>query len=178
MELENIESIIEAILFAAGDTIESNTLVQILEIDKNRLLKIMDNLIQKYNNENRGLEIIVVEDSYQIRTNPKYFEFVKKLRDHKTNNGLSQAALETLAIIAYKQPITKPEVEAIRGVGCYTSVLRLMEYELIKETGRMDAPGKPIIYQTTEEFLKAFGFTSLKDLPSIEIFLDKQSSNI
>lgn len=173
MEFRRIESILEAILFAAGDEVSNDTLCKILEVDKKALLNIMDGMMLKLNNEKRGIQIIQVEDAYQMCTRHEYYEYASQLYETKHKNGLSQAALETLSIIAYKQPITRPSIEQIRGIGCDTSVARLMEKNLIKEVGRMDAPGKPILYGTTEDFLRSFGIKSIKELPVLETNLDE-----
>lgn len=173
MELKKIESIIEAILFAAGDEVSSDTLCKILQLDNKTLSNVMDGMMQKFNNESRGIQIIQVEDAYQLCTRHEYYEYASQLHEAKHKNGLSQAALETLSIIAYKQPITKATIEQIRGVGCDTSVARLMEKNLIKDVGRMDAPGKPILYGTTEDFLRSFGIKSIKELPTFEMNFDE-----
>lgn len=170
MELKKIESIIEAVLFAAGDEVTAEVLCRVLDLDKKTLANVINNMIDKYNNEKRGIQIIQVGESYQMCTRPEYYEYVKQLRESKNRTGLSQAALETLAIIAYKQPVTKAVLDQIRGVGCDTSLARLHEKNLIKEVGRMDAPGKPILYGTTEEFLRSFGFKTIKDLPMLDVF--------
>ena len=172
MKFKKIESIIETILFASGDEVSLDTLCKILEIDRKTLTSILSNIIDKYNKENRGMQIIQMEDKYQMCTRPEYFEYVAKLYEPKIRTGLSQAAFETLAIVAYKQPITKVYIDEIRGVGSDTSLSKLLEKNFIKEIGRMDAPGRPILYGTTEEFLRSFGFKSIKELPIMDVLED------
>lgn len=170
MELKKIEAAIEAVLFASGDEVNIDTLCKILEVDKKTLIGIMNNIMDKYNIEKRGIQIIQLEDKYQMCTRPEYFEYIAKLYEPKHRTGLSQAALEVLSIIAYKQPITRAYIDEIRGVGSDTSLAKLLEKNLIKEVGRMDAPGKPILFGTTEEFLRSFGFKSVKDLPILGMY--------
>lgn len=174
MELRKIESIIEAVLFTAGDEVSNDTLCKILELDNKTLSNVMDGLIQKFNNERRGIQIIQVENAYQMCTRHEYYEYASQLHESKKKSGLSQAALEVLSIIAYKQPITKAAIEQIRGVGCDTSLAKLIEKNLIKEVGRMDAPGKPILYGTTDDFLRSFGIRSIKELPIFEMNAEPQ----
>lgn len=170
MEYKKIEAIIEAILFASGDEVSSDSLCKILQLDKKTLYKVINNMIDKYNAEKRGIQIIQIEDSFQMCTSPDYYDYIKQLREPRHKSGLSQAALETLAIIAYKQPITKAAIDQIRGVSSYNSILKLLEKNLIKEVGRADAPGKPILYGTTEEFLRSFGLKTIKELPILDMF--------
>lgn len=178
MELRRIESIIEAVLFAAGDEVSESTLCKILELDNRTFKNVIDGIMLKFSSEKRGLQIIQVEDAYQLCTRHEYYDYISQLHETKTKSGLSQAALEVLSIIAYKQPITKPVIEQIRGVGCDTSVAKLLEKNLIKDIGRMDAPGKPILYGTTDDFLRSFGIKSIKELPILEMNYEESKENI
>nr|SUY23222.1 segregation and condensation protein B [Clostridioides difficile] len=125
-------------------------------------------LIEEYREQNRGIQIIKLENKYQMCTNKDYAEYIKKIIEPKKKKSLSQATLETLTIIAYKQPITKVEIEDIRGVKCDKVLQTLFENELIREAGRLNKIGKPIIYKTTDEFLKLLNIESLEELPPIE----------
>ncbi|MDL0298219.1 SMC-Scp complex subunit ScpB, partial [Clostridioides difficile] len=132
-------------------------------------IEIMLNLlIEEYREQNRGIQIIKLENKYQMCTNKDYAEYIKKIIEPKKKKSLSQATLETLTIIAYKQPITKVEIEDIRGVKCDKVLQTLFENELIREAGRLNKIGKPIIYKTTDEFLKLLNIESLEELPPIE----------
>ena len=122
---------------------------------------------EEYKNEERGIQIIKVEDSYQLCTKQEYYENIYPIIDNRSKPKLSNAALETLAIIAYNPRVTRPEIEAIRGVSADASIYKLLEYNLIEEAGKADLPGKPMSYKTTQDFLKMFGYTSLKDLPEL-----------
>lgn len=169
MEINEIEAIIEALLFAAGDVLPMEKLSEIIDIDRKTLKHIMNNMIDAFLASNRGIIIREINNGYQLCTRPEYYEYLKRLVEPRQKQGLSQAAFETLSIIAYKQPVTKGKIEQIRGVSSESAVSRLLERNLIKEAGRMDAPGKPILYETTEEFLRAFGFRSIGDLPVLSM---------
>lgn len=165
--MTDIESAIEAILFVSGEAVPITKIAYALEKDIKATKKILDDMISKYNSEKRGLKIIEINKSYQICTNPKYFEYIKKLYPNEQKQSLSQALLETLAIIAYKQPITKAQIEQIRGVNSDHAVNKLVEKKLIKSVGKMDGSGKAVLFGTTDEFLHHFGFKSIKALPRI-----------
>lgn len=167
MKLTQAEAAIEAILFVSGEAVSAKKLAFALEQDENTIKSIIRNMMFKYDNELRGLKIIEINNSYQLCTRAEYFEYIRKLYTTQPKQTLSQTLLETLAIIAYKQPITKLQIEEIRGVSAEHAVNKLLERKLIKEAGRLEAPGKPILYATTEEFLRYFGFTSADSLPKI-----------
>lgn len=175
MEKNEIKAIIEGLLFTWGDPIELDEIAAVLEMNKIELEKILKELIDELDNNNRGLRIIRFDNSYQIGTRPEHYDWIKKLNYKKNTKALTNASLETLSIIAYKQPIIKPDIDAIRGVKSDRSITTLIERNLIKELGRMDRPGKPIIYGTTNEFLKSFGIESLEDLPNIEMNIKKNT---
>jgi segregation and condensation protein B len=168
MKLTEIEAAIESILFISGEAVTLSKIAYAIEQDLKTTKSIIGNLIQKYESEKRGLQIIEINNSYQMCTNPQYFDYIRKLYVSSQKQVLSQTLLETLAIIAYKQPITKMQIEEIRGVSAEHAVNKLLERKLICEVGRMDMPGKPILFGTSEEFLRYFGFKSLDKLPKIE----------
>ena len=167
MEIKKSKSIIEAILFAAGRPVTQNELMLALEISKEDIENIIRNMQEEYKNEERGIELIQVEESYQLCTKKELYEYIYPVLDKRSKPNLSNAALETLAIVAYNPKITRAEIEAIRGVSADACVYKLLEYGLIKEAGKLDLPGKPMSYKTTDEFLKMFGFSSLEELPEL-----------
>ena len=164
----NAKAIIEAILFAAGRPVEKKDLILSLEMSIEEINGIITIMQREYEEQNRGIQIIQVEDSYQLCTKKELYEYIYPVLDKRNKPKLSNAALETLAIIAYNPRITRAEIEAIRGVSADGCVYKLLDYGLIQEAGKVDElPGKPMSYQTTQEFLKMFGYTSLKDLPEL-----------
>lgn len=169
MDISTIENIIESLVFSYGDAVPLEKICEILELDKKTAKNILKNMMDNYNNGNRGIIIREINDKYQMCSNPEYFEYVSKLYQIRQKQALSQAAYEVLSIIAYNQPITRAKLEQIRGVNSDSAVTRLLERNLIKEAGKLDAPGRPRLYETTDEFLKCFGFKSLRDLPLLDI---------
>ena len=167
MEIEKSKAIIEAILFAAGRIVKSSELILVLEKNEEEIHTIIKSMQDDYKASNRGIEIIQVEDGYQLATKKDLYEYIYPILDKRTKPNLSTAALETLSIIAYNPRITRAEIEAIRGVSADACVYKLLEYGLIEEAGKTDLPGKPMSYKTTDEFLKMFGYSSLKDLPEL-----------
>ncbi|MEI3436539.1 MAG: SMC-Scp complex subunit ScpB [Clostridia bacterium] len=167
MEIDKIKSIIEAILFAAGRQVTIKELMISLEIPKEDLENIIVSMQEDYREQSRGIEIIKVDDSYQLCTKKELYEFLYPILDKRSKPNLSNAALETLAIIAYNPRVTRAEIESIRGVGADACIYKLLEYGLIQEGGKADLPGKPMTYVTSNEFLKMFGYTSLNDLPKL-----------
>lgn len=162
----NLKANLEALLFVNGDPISLKRLTEILDVDQENVKLLIAQLIQDMKTDERGLTIIEVAGGYQLCTKPHLANFLDKLVQIKENK-LSVPALETLSIIAFKQPITKQEIEAIRGVRVDKVLANLLERSLIKELGRKEAIGRPIIYGTTETFLKCFGLNSLEDLPEL-----------
>ena len=158
---------IEAMLFASGDAVPLDDLALALDTDRRTARKIINGLTERYEVENRGIKIIEFDDAYQMCTSPDYFEFIEALGKNPKKKPLSQAATETLAIVAYRQPVTKNEIENIRGVNADHAVNKLTEYGLVTELGRANAPGRPVLFGTTEEFLRRFGISSLNDLPEL-----------
>ncbi|MBO4816148.1 MAG: SMC-Scp complex subunit ScpB [Clostridia bacterium] len=167
MEIDKIKSIIEAILFSAGRVVESKELMAILELTDEDLSLIMQNMKTEFEEQKRGIEIIKVNTGYQLCTKKEYYDYIYPIFDNRAKPSLSQAAMETLSIIAYNPKITRAEIEQIRGVNSDGTIYKLLEYNLIEEVGRLDAPGRPAIYSTTNEFLKMFGITSLEELPEL-----------
>lgn len=168
MKLTELEAVVESILFISGEAVTLNVIAQAINMDKATTKAIINSLIEKYSNEKRGIQIIEINSLYQMCTSPQCFEYIRNMYKSPQKQGLTQALLETLAIIAYKQPITKAQIEEIRGVSAEHAVNKLVEKRLVCEAGRMDTPGKPILFRTTNEFLRYFGFKSVKELPPLE----------
>lgn len=167
MDLDRKKAAIEAILFAAGRVIKINELMAILEISSDEIISIVNNMGEEYAKNNRGIEIIKVEDGYQLATKKEMYEYLYPIFDKRSKPNLSQASMETLAIIAYNPKITRAEIEQIRGVSSDATIYKLLEYNLIENVGKADLPGRPTMYSTTESFLKMFGLTSLDELPEL-----------
>ena len=167
MEDKNYEAIIEAILFTMGESVEIEKIDAAVELDKKEVKKVLDSMIEKYEAEQRGLQIMELDGAYQMCTRSEMYEYLIKIAKQPKRHVLTDVLLETLSIIAYKQPITRVEIEKIRGVSCDHAVNRLVEFGLIAEVGRMDAPGRPLLFGTTEEFLRSFGVKSLEELPEL-----------
>ena len=167
MEIDKIKPIIEAILFASGREVSKKELILSLEISLDDLENIISSMQEEYKNNNRGIELIQIDDNYQLCTKKELYEYIYPVLDKRNKPKLSNAALETLAIIAYNTGITRAEIEAIRGVSADGCVYKLLESGLIEEAGRTDLPGKPMSYKTTGEFLKMFGYNSLEELPEL-----------
>lgn len=165
MEIEKAKSIIEAILFSAGRSVKQEELMLSLEMSKEQIEEIIRAMKKDY--ETRGIEIIKIENSYQMCSKKEYYEYIYQVLDKRAKPNLSNAALETLAIIAYNPRATRAEIEAIRGVNSDGTIYKLLEYELIEDAGKADLPGKPTTYKTTQQFLKMFGYESLNDLPEL-----------
>lgn len=167
MERKEAEAAIEAILFAMGESVELSKIAAALELDKETTQKIIHGMMDRYQEANRGIQILELEESYQFCTKSELYEYLIRVAKQPKKIVLSDVVMETLSIIAYKQPITKLEIEKIRGVKCDHAVNKLVEYNLVKELGRLDAPGRPLLFGTTEDFLRHFGVHSLEELPVI-----------
>ena len=167
MEIKKIESIVEAILFTMGDSVEVSRIAKVIEQDVKTTKKIIRNMMLRYEEEDRGVRILELEDSYQMCTKKELYEYLIQIAKQPKHYHLTDVALETLSIIAYKQPVTRLEIERIRGVKSDHAVNKLIEYNLVSEVGRLDAPGRPILFGTTEEFLRRFGVQSVDELPGI-----------
>ena len=167
MEIEKAKAIIEAILFACGREVQIKELMSALELSSEDLFAIIEIMKQDYEKAGRGIEIIKINDAIQLTTKKEYYEYIYPIFDKRSKPNLSNAALETLSIIAYNPKITRAEIEAIRGVNSDGTMYKLLEYNLIENVGKADAPGRPSMYSVTNEFLKMFGITSLDDLPEL-----------
>ena len=167
MKIKETEAAIEAILFAMGGSVELPRIARAIGVDEKTTGRIIRNMMDRYQEENRGIQIIELENSFQMCTKKEYYQYLINIALHPQKPALSDVMLETLSIIAYKQPITKIEVEKIRGVKSDHAVNKLVEYGLVEEVGRLDAPGRPILFGTTEEFLRRFSVPSIDDLPSL-----------
>ena len=167
MEYKKQQGIIEAILFAAGRQVEIKELMSATELGQDEITSIIEMMKNDYMNENRGIEIIKVGDAFQLCAKKENYDYIYPIFDKRSKPNLSPAALEVISIIAYNPKITRAEIEAIRGVGSDGSIYKLLEYELIQEAGRMDAPGRPMMYETTPKFLKMFGLSNLDELPEL-----------
>lgn len=156
MSTEKMYAVIEAVLFTMGESVETAKLAAAIEQDVSTTVKLIHNLMDRYEAEDRGIKIIELGDSFQLCTKPETYEYLIKVAAQPKKQVLTDVLLETLSIIAYKQPITKQEIEGIRGVSCDHAVNKLVEYGLVDEVGRLDAPGRPILFGTTESFLRSF----------------------
>lgn len=161
------EAVIEGILFAMGESVKVASLAEALEISGEEVRELVGQMAKRYAREDRGIQIIEVEDAIQMCTKKEIYEYLVKIARQPKRHALTDVLLETLSIIAYKQPITRLEVEKIRGVSCAHAINKLVEYNLVCELGRLDAPGRPLLFGTTEEFLRNFGIQSIEELPSL-----------
>ncbi|MCR4896018.1 MAG: SMC-Scp complex subunit ScpB [Lachnospiraceae bacterium] len=160
-------SILEGVLFSMGESVSLSRLSEMLEIGKSETRDLLDRLEEKYEDTDRGIHLVWLEDNVQLCTKPELYDYLVKLTKNAPRFTLTDTVLETLSIIAYKQPITRVQIEKIRGVSCDHAINKLLEYDLIKELGRLDAPGHPLLFGTTEQFLRSFGVSSLEELPSM-----------
>lgn len=167
MSIDKFERVIEAVLFASGEPIHINKIAKAIEQDVKTTKKIVTKLKDWYDLENRGIQIIEIEGKFQMATRKDFYPYIKTIVDTPTKFVMTDALIETLAIISYKQPITRTQIEDIRGVRCDHVINKLIEYELISEQGRLHAPGRPILFGTTDEFLRYFGLKDTNDLPEI-----------
>lgn len=167
MNVNEMQAAAEAMLFACGEPLEIDRIAEILEIDAENAESLVLNIAAKYDDSNSGIKIVKMDRKYQICTRKEYAEQVRDILDMKKNAPLSQAAFEVLAVVAYNQPITKAYIEQVRGVDCSGVISTLCQKGLIEEVGRLELPGRPLIYGTTAEFLKCFCINSLDDLPDI-----------
>ena len=161
------KGIIESILFAAGREVSIKELMVALELSSDEIMNLVESMKIEYEKEDRGIQIINVDGGYQLCTKKEYYEYIYPVFDKRSKPNLSQAALETLAIIAYNPRITRAEIESIRGVNSDGTIYKLLDFNLIEDTGKADAPGRPTTYSTTKEFLRMFGLESLDKLPSL-----------
>jgi segregation and condensation protein B len=168
MEIKSAQAAIEAILFASGEPVPVERLIDALEIDKQTVRRLLSMIEERINSLQGGLCLIRTEDAYQLTTRPEYAEYIRRALDIKRNMPLSQAAMEALAIVAYSQPVTKGYIEEVRGVDCSGIMSNLVAKGLIEEQGRLEVPGRPILYGTTPDFLRCFGLASISELPPVQ----------
>ena len=167
MKLTEKEAALEAILFTMGEAVETKRLAEAIGETPEKTRELLEKLRAGWEKEHRGVNLISLEDSWQMCTRAEYYDCLIRIAKAPQKYSLSDTLMETLSIVAYKQPVTKIEIEKIRGVKCDHAINKLIEYNLIREIGRLDAPGRPILFGTTEEFLRNFGVQSLEDLPAI-----------
>lgn len=167
MKINDMVSALEAVLFAGGEPVPSARLCEVFEVDDETLSKVLKLLSNKLEDNNSGIKLLSLGDSYQLASRTEYAEYVRRAFDIKRKTPLSQAALEVLAVIAYNQPCTRSFVEQVRGVDCSGVVSTLVEKELIEERGRLELPGRPLLYGTTSTFLRSFSLSSLENLPEL-----------
>ncbi len=168
MNIRQTEAAIEAILFAEGDAVELKRLAASLEHDEETVKKLLGDMQLRYEAEDRGIRLLELDGSWQLATKKEYYDVLTKLEITAKKPRLTEVLLETLAIIAYKQPVTRLEIERVRGVSCDHAVNRLIDFGLVEEVGRLDAPGRPILLGTSEAFLRNFGLRSAQELPDID----------
>lgn len=181
--MNNKEAILESILFTMGESVSLDRLADVIDESSEETRKILEKMKSDMDEQGRGITITELDGSFQMCTKPEMYEYLIELTKNENKIVLSDSALETLSIIAYKQPVTRLDIEKIRGVSCDYAVNRLLEFDLIKELGRLDAPGKPILFGTTEQFLRSFGVKSLEELPEmsqvqIEEFRDQAEQEV
>ena len=167
MDKQKAEAVLEAVLFTMGESVEISRLADVIEENVKNTKEILKGMQERYEREDRGIELAQFDDSVQLCTKADMYEYLIKIAKTPRKMTLTDTVLETLSIIAYKQPITRVEVERIRGVSCDHAINKLLEYDLITELGRLDAPGRPLLFGTTEQFLRCFGVGSLEELPEL-----------
>lgn len=167
MDRNKEKAILEAILFTMGDSVEIARLADVIEEDKNTTKALLEEMAKEYQEENRGISLTTLDDAVQLCTKGELYEYLVKIAKTPKKFVLTDTLLETLSIIAYKQPVTRLEIERVRGVSCDHAVNKLLEFDLITEVGRMDAPGRPLLFGTTEQFLRSFGVKSIEELPEL-----------
>ena len=167
MEIKEYQAAIEAVLFASGEPVAATRLAEVLELDLETAVRLADDWLQDVNTRGGGLLAVRLGDKYQLCTNKTYAGYVRRAMDIRRNTPLSQAAMEVLAIVAYNQPVTKASIEQVRGVDCGAVVQGLAAKGLIEEKGRLELPGRPLLYGTTADFLRCFGVSTLDELPPL-----------
>lgn len=173
----NIKSAIESMLFVSGEPLSLRDLSNNLEIKDNIIEEIIKEMMNEYEEKSRGIRLISINGAYQLVTKSENSDYIQKLLKKNKRHSLSQASIESLAIIAYKQPITRIDIDEIRGVKSESAIQKLVEKGLIKDIGRLEVPGRPILYGTTDEFLRQFGLETLKELPSLDLYSDKEAKS-
>ena len=167
MDIREMEAALEGILFTMGDSVSPDKMAKALDVEESEVTECLDNMMKRLDEEGRGIRIIKLENSYQMCTSADIYEYLIKLAKQPKKYVLTEVLLETLSIIAYKQPVTKSEIDKIRGVSSGHAVNKLVDYNLVEEVGRLDAPGRPMLFGTTEDFLRSFGVSSIEELPQL-----------
>lgn len=167
METSKVRAIIEAILFSCGRPVEMKELITALELPEEDIINIIESMKDDFAQEERGIEIIKIDNGYTLCSKKEFYDYIYPLFDNRAKPNISNAAMETLAIVAYNPKITRAEIESIRGVNSDATIYKLLEYNLIEDAGKSDLPGKPTMYRTTKEFLKTFGISTLDELPEL-----------
>lgn len=173
----NIKSVIESMLFVSGEPLSLRELSNNLEIKDKVIEEVIKEMMNEYEEKSRGIKLISIDGSYQLVTKSENSDYIQKLLKKNKKHSLSQASIESLAIIAYKQPITRIDIDEIRGVKSESAIQKLVERGLIKDIGRLEVPGRPILYGTTDEFLRQFGLKTIKELPSLDLYSDKETQS-
>ena len=173
----DIKSAIESMLFVSGEPLALRELSNNLELKEKNVEEILSEMANEYEDKSRGIRLISINGAYQLVTKSENSDFVQKLLKKNKKHSLSQASIESLAIIAYKQPITRIDIDEIRGVKSESAIQKLVEKGLIKDIGRLEVPGRPILYGTTDEFLRQFGLETLKELPSLDLYNDEEAKS-
>ncbi len=167
MDKTKAQAVIEAVLFTMGESVEISRLADVIEEDVKTTKSILEDMEKYYAEEDKGIFLTYFDNSVQLCTKAEMYEYLIKIAKAPRKMTLTDTVLETLSIIAYKQPITRVEIERVRGVSCDHAINKLLEYDLITELGRLDAPGRPLLFGTTEQFLRCFGVGSLEELPEL-----------
>lgn len=167
MDRVRAKAVIEAVLFTMGESVEISRLADLIEEDMRTTKGILKEMEEYYRREDRGITLAAFEDSVQLCTKADMYEYLVRIAKTPRKMTLTDTVLETLSIIAYKQPVTRLEIERVRGVSCDHAINKLLEYDLVMELGRLDAPGRPLLFGTTEQFLRCFGVKSLDELPKL-----------
>lgn len=167
MDKNKAKAVLEAILFTMGDSVEIDRLADVIEENKKTTIALLEEMAEEYQKQDRGISLVTLDDAVQLCTKGELYEYLIKIAKVPRKFVLTDTLLETLSIIAYKQPVTRLEIEKVRGVSCDHAVNKLLEFDLITEVGRMDAPGRPLLFGTTEQFLRSFGVKSIEELPEL-----------
>lgn len=169
MDRKKAKAVIEAILFAMGESVEISKLMEITQTTNEQIQEILSEMQQEYIEREGGLQLLVLEDAVQLGTRKEWYEYIIQIAKAPKKVTLSESVLETLAIVAYKQPVTRTEIEKIRGVSSHRAIEKLLEYDLIQELGRLEAPGRPVLFGTTQQFLRSFGLETLAQMPELDL---------
>ena len=167
MEKEKAKAVIEAVLFTMGESVEVSKLAEVIEENVNTTKTLLKEMEEEYAGQDRGIQLTWFDSAVQLCTKSEMYEYLIKIAKTPRKMSLTDSVMETLSIVAYRQPVTRVEIERVRGVSCDHAINKLLEYDLITELGRLDAPGRPLLFGTTEQFLRCFGVQSLEELPEL-----------